>query len=96
MGVVVITGGTIPLQSAYCGAKATIRGFTDAVRCELLHQQSTVRLTWFSYSLLIRRSMTGRVTNCHSRFARSQLSTSQTLRRRLYLPPRIAVIVKYG
>jgi len=27
----------IPLQSAYCGAKFAIRGFTDSVRCELLH-----------------------------------------------------------
>jgi len=27
----------IPLQSAYCGAKHAIRGFTNAVRAELLH-----------------------------------------------------------
>lgn len=25
----------IPLQSAYCGAKFAIRGFTDSLRCEL-------------------------------------------------------------
>jgi NAD(P)-dependent dehydrogenase (short-subunit alcohol dehydrogenase family) len=36
---------SIPLQSAYCGAKAAIRGFTDALRCELLHDRSHVRLT---------------------------------------------------
>lgn len=36
---------SIPLQSAYCGAKHAIRGFTDAVRSELLHEQSQVRLT---------------------------------------------------
>ena len=35
----------IPLQSAYCGAKFGVRGFTDAVRCELLHAKSGVRLT---------------------------------------------------
>ncbi|MBS0241824.1 MAG: SDR family oxidoreductase [Proteobacteria bacterium] len=35
----------IPLQSAYCGAKFAIRGFTDAVRCELLHEKSGVHLT---------------------------------------------------
>ncbi len=35
----------IPLQSAYCGAKFAIRGFTDAVRCELLHEGSRVHLT---------------------------------------------------
>lgn len=36
---------SIPLQSTYCGAKAAIRGFTDALRCELLHQHSAIRLT---------------------------------------------------
>jgi short-subunit dehydrogenase len=36
---------SIPLQSAYCGAKHAIRGFTDSVRCELLHDRSKVRLT---------------------------------------------------
>lgn len=36
---------SIPLQSAYCGAKAAIRGFTDSLRCELLHDGSGVRLT---------------------------------------------------
>lgn len=35
----------IPLQSAYCGAKFAIRGFTDALRCELKHDKSSVRLT---------------------------------------------------
>ncbi|MET4697294.1 NAD(P)-dependent dehydrogenase (short-subunit alcohol dehydrogenase family) [Constrictibacter sp. MBR-5] len=36
---------SIPLQSAYCGAKAAVRGFTDSLRCELIHQGSAVRLT---------------------------------------------------
>lgn len=36
---------SIPLQSAYCAAKAAIRGFTDALRCELIHDGSKVRLT---------------------------------------------------
>jgi short-subunit dehydrogenase len=35
----------IPLQAAYCGAKHAARGFTDAVRCELLHEGSRVRIT---------------------------------------------------
>ncbi|MBO0869640.1 MAG: SDR family oxidoreductase, partial [Micromonosporaceae bacterium] len=35
----------IPLQSAYCGAKHAIQGFTESVRCELLHDGSRVRLT---------------------------------------------------
>lgn len=36
---------SIPLQSAYCAAKHAIRGFTDSLRCELLHDKSTVRVT---------------------------------------------------
>ena len=35
---------SIPLQAAYCGAKAGIRGFTDSLRCELIHDRSHVRL----------------------------------------------------
>jgi choline dehydrogenase-like flavoprotein len=31
----------IPLQSAYCGAKFAIRGFTDSVRTELLHRDES-------------------------------------------------------
>jgi NAD(P)-dependent dehydrogenase (short-subunit alcohol dehydrogenase family) len=36
---------SIPLQSAYCGAKHAINGFTESVRCELLHDHSNVRIT---------------------------------------------------
>jgi NAD(P)-dependent dehydrogenase (short-subunit alcohol dehydrogenase family) len=36
---------SIPLQSAYCGAKSAIRGFTDSIRCELLHDHSQVHIT---------------------------------------------------
>ncbi len=35
----------IPLQAAYCGAKFAIRGFTDSVRVELMHDKSNVDLT---------------------------------------------------
>ena len=49
-GVIVQTGSalayrSIPLQTAYCGAKAAIRAFTDALRCELIHDGSRVRLS---------------------------------------------------
>lgn len=33
----------IPLQSAYCGAKHGIEGFYDSLRCELLHDHSSIR-----------------------------------------------------
>lgn len=36
---------SIPLQSAYCAAKHAIVGFTDSLRCELLHDKSRIRLT---------------------------------------------------
>jgi hypothetical protein len=36
---------SIPLQSAYCAAKAAIRGFTDSLRTELLHEQSQIRVS---------------------------------------------------
>jgi NAD(P)-dependent dehydrogenase (short-subunit alcohol dehydrogenase family) len=36
---------SIPLQSAYCAAKHAIVGFTDSLRCELLHDKSRLRLT---------------------------------------------------
>jgi len=35
----------IPLQTAYCGAKHAIQGFNEALRCELLHERSDVRVT---------------------------------------------------
>ncbi len=49
-GVVVQVGSAlayrgIPLQTAYCGAKHAIQGFHEALRCELLHEKSGVRVT---------------------------------------------------
>jgi NAD(P)-dependent dehydrogenase (short-subunit alcohol dehydrogenase family) len=49
-GVIVQVGSalgerSIPLQSAYCGAKHAINGFTSSLRCELLHDKSGVRIT---------------------------------------------------
>src|SRR5438094_8683958 len=48
-GVIVQVGSalayrSIPLQSAYCGAKHALVGFTDSLRCELIHDKSAVRL----------------------------------------------------
>jgi NAD(P)-dependent dehydrogenase (short-subunit alcohol dehydrogenase family) len=54
-GIIIQTGSalayrSIPLQSAYCAGKAAIRGFTDALRCELIHDRSHVRLTMVQLS----------------------------------------------
>ncbi|MEZ5815482.1 MAG: SDR family oxidoreductase [Hyphomicrobiaceae bacterium] len=48
-GVIVQVGSalayrSIPLQAAYCGAKHAIRGFTDSLRCELLHDNSNIQV----------------------------------------------------
>jgi NAD(P)-dependent dehydrogenase (short-subunit alcohol dehydrogenase family) len=49
-GVIVQAGSAlayrgIPLQSAYCGAKHAIQGFTESLRTELRHDGSAVRVT---------------------------------------------------
>jgi short-subunit dehydrogenase len=36
---------SVPLQSIYCGAKAAIRGFTDSLRSEIVHDKLDVHLT---------------------------------------------------
>jgi NAD(P)-dependent dehydrogenase (short-subunit alcohol dehydrogenase family) len=36
---------SIPLQSAYCASKAAMRGFTDSLRTELLHDRIPVHLS---------------------------------------------------
>ncbi len=49
-GVIVSIGSalayrSIPLQSAYCGAKHAIRGFLASLRCELIHNKSKIKIT---------------------------------------------------
>jgi short-subunit dehydrogenase len=49
-GIIVQVGSAlayrgIPLQSAYCGAKHAIQGFTESLRCELIHDRSNVKVT---------------------------------------------------
>src|SRR4051812_21700510 len=49
-GVIVQVGSAlayrgIPLQSAYCAAKHAVQGFCDSLRCELLHDNSNVKVT---------------------------------------------------
>src|SRR5438477_5187068 len=49
-GVIVQVGSalayrSIPLQAAYCAAKHAMRGFTESLRCELIHDKSNVHVT---------------------------------------------------
>ena len=36
---------SVPLQAVYCGAKSAIRGFTDSLRSELIHDKAGVHVT---------------------------------------------------
>ena len=36
---------SVPLQAVYCGAKSAIRGFTDSLRSELIHDKLNIHLT---------------------------------------------------
>lgn len=54
-GIIVQVGSalayrSIPLQAPYCGAKSALRGFTDSLRSELIHDRSAVRLTMVQLS----------------------------------------------
>jgi NAD(P)-dependent dehydrogenase (short-subunit alcohol dehydrogenase family) len=49
-GVIVQVGSAlayrgIPLQGPYCACKHAIQGFTESLRCELMHEQSGVKVT---------------------------------------------------
>lgn len=39
----------IPLQSAYCGAKHAVQGFTESVRSELIHDGSLVKISMIQF-----------------------------------------------
>jgi NADP-dependent 3-hydroxy acid dehydrogenase YdfG len=58
---------SLPLQAAYCGAKFALRGFTDGLRSELVHDGSHVHLTMVNLPALntpqfdwVRNRMPGR------------------------------------
>lgn len=49
-GIIVQVGSalayrSIPLQAPYCGAKHAIRGFTDSLRSELIHDRRNIQIT---------------------------------------------------
>jgi len=81
-GVIVQVGSAlayrgIPLQSAYCASKHAIQGFTESLRCELMHEESAVRVTdGAAGPHSIRRSSTRCAPVCHDIPNRSHRSTS--------------------
>jgi NAD(P)-dependent dehydrogenase (short-subunit alcohol dehydrogenase family) len=40
----------IPLQAAYCGAKHAVRGFTESLRAELLHEKIGINTPQFDWA----------------------------------------------
>lgn len=56
----------IPLQSAYCGAKHGIKGFTESVRSEVLHRRSRVHLGMVQLPAV----NTPQFSHCRSKFDR--------------------------
>jgi NAD(P)-dependent dehydrogenase (short-subunit alcohol dehydrogenase family) len=64
----------IPLQAAYCGAKHALQGFMDSLRCELLHDHSSVRVTMVQMPALNTPQFSWVKSNCpisRSRFRHS-------------------------
>jgi NAD(P)-dependent dehydrogenase (short-subunit alcohol dehydrogenase family) len=59
----------IPLQTAYCGAKHAIQGFNEALRAELLHEGSNVRLTMVQMPAL----NTPQFDHCRSKMPRKAM-----------------------
>lgn len=100
-GVIIQVGSalayrSIPLQSAYCGAKAAIRGFTDAVRTELMHENSGVSIAMVQMPGLntpqfewARNKFAGRCARCRRYFSRKWP-------RRLFSTSRAGPYVNFG
>jgi NAD(P)-dependent dehydrogenase (short-subunit alcohol dehydrogenase family) len=77
----------IPLQSAYCGAKHAVQGFTESLRCELLHEGSHIRLTMVQLPAL---------NTPHFRWARNRLLPISPNRYRPSTSPRLRPERSYG
>ncbi|MFD0470756.1 SDR family oxidoreductase [Nonomuraea thailandensis] len=94
-GAIVQTGSAlsqrgIPLQSAYCGAKHAIKGFTESVRTELLSDGSNVRVTLVQLPAVNTPSSTGCCPSCAATPSPSRRSISPRWPRgRSCTPPRI-------
>ncbi len=65
----VLAWRALPIQGAYCGAKFALRGFTESLRSELIHDRSKVHLTMVHLPAINtpqfdwNRNKTGRQTN---------------------------------
>ena len=71
----------IPLQSAYCGAKHAIQGFTESVRTELLHDKSNVHVTMVQMPAVNTPQFAWVLSGCRGTRSRCRRSTSPRSRR---------------
>lgn len=81
-GVIVQVGSAlayrgIPLQSPYCACKHAIQGFTESLRCELMHEGSGVRVTMVQLPAMntpqfdtVRTRLPGTRSRCHRSISR--------------------------
>ena len=71
----VLAWRALPIQGAYCGAKFALRGFTEALRSELIHDRSPLHLTMVHLPAVNTpqfdwaRNKTGHQTNAPSPYA---------------------------
>ena len=72
----------IPLQAPYCGAKFAIRGFTDSLRSELLHDRIDIHLTMVQMPALNTPQFDWGGTSCPSGPNRYRRSSSPRSRPR--------------
>jgi hypothetical protein len=68
----------IPLQSAYCGAKHAIQGFTESVRAELAHDGSDIHLTMVQLPALNTPQFSWVLSRLPAGPSRSRPSTSRS------------------
>ena len=87
----------IPLQAAYCGSKFAIRGFTDSIRTELLHdKQQRADHDGPATRCQHARSSTGAARSCRSIRSRCRRSISLRSPPRRCTGPRITAAVSCG
>ena len=67
---------SIPLQSAYCGAKHAIVGLTDSIRSELIHDGSDVHITVVHLPAVNTPSFAGSAAACRIDPSRCRPSSS--------------------
>src|SRR3954447_25747004 len=72
----------IPLQSAYCASKHAIKGFTEALRTELLHDGSAVRVTMVHMPALNTPQFDWVRTGCRTGHSRCRRCSSRKSARR--------------